>query len=132
MGGGAMYYLAKGLKQKWLGILFSVLVIPYAIVISAVVDTNSIGIENEVKGEFYAYDLKTNKKTSTHQALTTLINRLNTGTVTKEDFAQLEQLFAITGTPIPENLKGLHSKTERHTGVIAKEKMLEFVLQQCK
>lgn len=56
------------------------------------VDTNSIGIENEVKGEFYAYDLKTNKKTSTHQALTTLINQLNTGTVTKEDFAQLVDL----------------------------------------
>ena len=42
VGGGAMYYLAKGLKQKWLGVLFSVLVIPYAIVISAVVDTNTI------------------------------------------------------------------------------------------
>ena len=42
--GGAMYYLAKGLKQKWLGVLFSVLVIPYAFVISAVVDTNSIAL----------------------------------------------------------------------------------------
>ena len=42
--GGAMYYLAKGLKQKWLGILFSFLVIPYAFVISAVVDTNSIAL----------------------------------------------------------------------------------------
>ena len=45
--GGAMYYLAKGLKQKWLGILFSVLVIPYAFVISAVVDTNSIALALE-------------------------------------------------------------------------------------
>lgn len=44
IGGGAMYYLAKGLKQKWLGILFSFLVIPYAIVISAVVDTNTISL----------------------------------------------------------------------------------------
>lgn len=44
VGGGAMYYLAKGLKQKWLGVLFSVLVIPYAIVISAVVDTNTISL----------------------------------------------------------------------------------------
>ena len=44
IGGGAMHYLAKGLKQKWLGILFSVLVIPYAIVISAVVDTNTIAL----------------------------------------------------------------------------------------
>ena len=40
--GGAMYYLANGLKQKWLGILFSILVIPFAFVISAVVDTNTI------------------------------------------------------------------------------------------
>lgn len=45
--GGAMYYLAKGLKQKWLGVLFSVLVIPYAFVISAVVDTNSIALALE-------------------------------------------------------------------------------------
>ena len=47
--GGAMYYLAKGLKQKWLGILFSILVIPYAFVISAVVDTNTIvlAVESE-------------------------------------------------------------------------------------
>jgi len=42
--GGAMYYLAKGLKQKWLGILFSVLVIPYAFILSAVVDTNTIAL----------------------------------------------------------------------------------------
>ncbi len=42
--GGAMYYLAKGLNAKWLGILFSVLVIPYAFVISGVVDTNTIAI----------------------------------------------------------------------------------------
>ena len=49
VGGGAMYYLAKGLKQKWLGVLFSILVIPYAFVISAVVDTNTIAlaVENE-------------------------------------------------------------------------------------
>ncbi|MBQ6839392.1 MAG: sodium:alanine symporter family protein [Oscillospiraceae bacterium] len=42
--GGAMYYLAKGLNAKWLGALFSVLVIPYAFVISAVVDTNTIAL----------------------------------------------------------------------------------------
>ena len=50
IGGGAMYYLAKGLKQKWLGILFSFLVIPYAFVISAVVDTNTIALA--VESEF--------------------------------------------------------------------------------
>lgn len=42
--GGAMYYLEKGLKQKWLGVLFSVLVIPFAFVISGVVDTNTIAL----------------------------------------------------------------------------------------
>ncbi len=52
-------------------------------------DTNSIGIENEDEGKFYAYDLKTNKKTSTHQALITLIQTLNNSAVTKESFAQL-------------------------------------------
>lgn len=42
--GGAMYYLSKGLKQKWLGVLFSILVIPFAFVISGIVDTNTIAI----------------------------------------------------------------------------------------
>ena len=42
--GGAMYYLAEGLKQKWLGILFSLLVIPVAFVISALVDSNTIAL----------------------------------------------------------------------------------------
>ena len=39
---GAMYYLSDGLHQKWLGILFSDLVIPFAVVIYSVVDTNTI------------------------------------------------------------------------------------------
>lgn len=42
--GGAMYYLTDGLHQKWMGILFSVLVIPFAFVISSVVDTNTIAL----------------------------------------------------------------------------------------
>ncbi len=42
--GGAMYYLAEGLKQKWLGIVFSLLVIFFDIMISAVVDTNTIAL----------------------------------------------------------------------------------------
>ena len=42
--GGAMYYLTKGLNAKWLGIVYSVLVIPYAFVLSAVVDTNTIAL----------------------------------------------------------------------------------------
>lgn len=42
--GGAMYYLANGIKQKWLGIVFSILVIPFAFIISGVVDTNTIAL----------------------------------------------------------------------------------------
>lgn len=51
--------------------------------------TKSIGIENEDTGSFYAYDLKTNKKTSEHQSLINLIQKLNSGNVTKESFAEL-------------------------------------------
>ena len=50
---------------------------------------DSIGIEDEDAGKFYAYDLKTNKKTSTHESLTKIITALNSGNVTKEGFAQL-------------------------------------------
>ncbi|MBR0598835.1 alanine/glycine:cation symporter family protein [Sinanaerobacter chloroacetimidivorans] len=42
MSGGPMYYLRDGMGQKWLGIIFSILTIPAAFVISAVVDTNTI------------------------------------------------------------------------------------------
>ena len=42
--GGAMYYLSKGLHARWLGILFSILVIPFAFVISGIVDTNTIAV----------------------------------------------------------------------------------------
>ena len=34
----------------------------------------------------------------------------------------------MTNVPIPKNLAGLQGKTERHTGVIAKDAMLEYVL----
>lgn len=47
----------------------------------------SIGIEDEAVGEFYAYDLKTNKKTSKHHALISLIQDLNTSYLSKDDFA---------------------------------------------
>lgn len=51
--------------------------------------TRSIGIEDEDKGLFYAYDLKTNKKTSKHEALIAFIQEMNSGSMTKERFAQL-------------------------------------------
>ena len=53
---------------------------------------SSIGVEDELNKKFYAYDLKTNKKTSTHEALTKLIKTLNTSIVTKESFAKLVDL----------------------------------------
>ena len=40
--GGPMYYIAKGLNAPWLGKIVSVLFLFFSIVISAVVDTNSI------------------------------------------------------------------------------------------
>ena len=45
-----------------------------------------------------------------------------------DEFDQMERLSAITGVPIPKNLATLRGKEERHTGVIDKGEMLEFVL----
>ena len=45
-----------------------------------------------------------------------------------DEFAQMERLQALTGSPIPENLAGLRQKTELHTDVIEKDAMLEFVM----
>lgn len=43
------------------------------------------GVEDEDAGKFYAYDLKTNKKTSTHESLTNLINTAKNSGSTKEE-----------------------------------------------
>ncbi len=40
--GGAMYYISKGLHQKWLAVFFSIMVIVAYFVIGAVVDTNTM------------------------------------------------------------------------------------------
>ena len=45
-----------------------------------------------------------------------------------DGFDQMEQLAAVTGVAIPKNLANLRTKAERHTGVIEKTEMLEFVL----
>jgi len=50
------------------------------------------------------------------------------GDTSGTEFEQMERLSAITGVPVPKNLSGLQGKEERHTGVIEKEKMLEYVL----
>ncbi len=46
-----------------------------------------------------------------------------------DEFAQMERLNQVTGVPIPGNLQGLQEKTERHTGVIEKDKMLNYVME---
>ena len=45
-----------------------------------------------------------------------------------DEFAQMERLQALTGVQIPDNLCGLQHKPERHTGVIPKDQMLDFVM----
>ena len=45
-----------------------------------------------------------------------------------DEFAQMERLEALSGMPIPGNLAGLRGKPQRHTDVIAKENMMEYVL----
>ena len=45
-----------------------------------------------------------------------------------DEFKLLQRLSALTGTPIPENLRDLDKKPERHTGVIEKTEMLGYVM----
>ena len=45
-----------------------------------------------------------------------------------DGFDQMEQLCAVSGVAIPKNLANLRTKQELHTGVIAKDEMLSFVL----
>jgi len=50
------------------------------------------------------------------------------GDTSGTEFEQMQRLSTITGVPVPKNLSGLQGKEEKHTGVIEKEKMLEYVL----
>ena len=50
------------------------------------------------------------------------------GDLSGDEFRQMERLSELTGVRVPGNLAGLKGKTERHTGVIDKDAMLEFVL----
>lgn len=47
--------------------------------------SNTVGIKDEDKKRFYTYDLKTNKKTSTHENIKNLISVINKSGVTKEE-----------------------------------------------
>ena len=44
-----------------------------------------------------------------------------------DEFTQMEQLEAVTGVKMPENLRGLRSKAELHTAVIGKDAMMDYV-----
>ncbi len=48
---------------------------------------SSYGVEDEDAGKFYVYDLKTNKKTSTHQSLKNFINTVKSSSATKTSLA---------------------------------------------
>ncbi len=68
----------------------------------------SYGVEDEDAGQFYVYDLKTNKKTSDHSSLRNLISTLNSSSCNRDTFASVVDvdnflMFAavsyITGNP---------------------------------
>ena len=44
-------------------------------------------------------------------------------------FEMMEQLNALTGLPIPKNLAGLGARTERHSDVIDRDAMTDYVLK---
>ena len=50
------------------------------------------------------------------------------GDTSGNEFQQMERLSAMTNVPIPKNLAGLQGKAEKHTGVIEKDAMLDYVL----
>ena len=50
------------------------------------------------------------------------------GDTSGTEFEQMERLSQLSGVPIPKNLSGLQGKEEKHTGVIEKDAMLEYVL----
>ena len=45
-----------------------------------------------------------------------------------DEFQMMDRLAAVSGVAVPENLTGLQKKPERHTGVIEKTAMLDFVM----
>ena len=50
------------------------------------------------------------------------------GDLSGSEFDQMQRLSDITGVPVPKNLSSLQGKEEKHTGVIEKGAMLEYVL----
>ena len=100
---------------------------------------NSIGVENEDNGEFYNYDLKTNKKTSDHAAINNLIKVLNSNKVTKEQLAQVvdidnflmfEAISYFTGNPddIRNNYNNHYIYFNKSTGKVV---FIPYDLDRC-
>ena len=50
------------------------------------------------------------------------------GDTSGSEFDQMARLSEISGVPVPKNLATLQGKEEKHTGVISKETMLDYVL----
>jgi threonine synthase len=50
------------------------------------------------------------------------------GDTSGSEFDQMARLSEITGVPVPGNLATLQGKEEKHTGVINKDAMLDYVL----
>lgn len=50
------------------------------------------------------------------------------GDTSGSEFEQMQRLSAMTGVPIPAPLASLQGKPERHTGVIEKTEMMDYVL----
>ena len=50
------------------------------------------------------------------------------GDLSGDEFAQMRRLEEISGVPIPKNLASLQGKEERHSNVIEKDRMLDYVL----
>ena len=50
------------------------------------------------------------------------------GDTSGDEFTQMERLSTLSGVPIPKNLANLRGKVEKHTGVIEKDAMLDYVL----
>ena len=52
------------------------------------------------------------------------------GDVSGSEFERMDRLQALTGVPIPPNLRSLRGKPELHTDVIPKEQMPDYVLRR--
>ena len=50
------------------------------------------------------------------------------GDTSGTEFEQMARLSAMTSVPVPKNLANLEGKEEKHTGVIEKDAMLDYVL----